>query len=704
MAIYVVGSQGGDDYTSINTALAAGPSNSGDIFQIRDETFNEAVINPKNLANISLVAHASNTGYWVLDGGGALANGITPGGVGGGWIIEDGEIKDYTAYAFEGDAALTYYIRRMYIHDALRGVWKMGGGEVHDCIITDTTEWGILGTTGVDILRCAVREGGWVGIDTTSTCTVRHCLALDVAAGDVGIELNSGSTAHSCVVTGIGAHGILITGGSDIDGHEGNYVWGTWTTVAIGSAGGSDWSHASETVVSAAPDEPLFDNKAGNDYHVPIGAPQIGLGKYCGVDVDQDAASFGVSQVVTKKTAFNGTDEYATANSVPNALVGSDLSLALWARLDTAGEYALLSFNDVAGANRIIWFYDPVASELFLWDNAKRGTLTRELDSSGLWHLLVATIDETSKQVKQYLDGEDVATGAMGTTGIAGTDLFSIGMEYDAGPAASNFFLGDMAAVSVWNKVLTQSDVDAIYANGPNDLTGHASYANCIAYWPLGDGDTPPTFTDAKGAHDATMVNIDGTNIAALDFLPGVTPGPLEVVLSVSITGAVASDSTTARVTFSGPATSDATLTDITNYALTKNGADTGVLPTVLSITPEAGPNPSYVDVITTEMSDSQGYRIALAGITGVTAGNATFTGTNTLPTLVVSGYYFTSAMVVTVKETSDPDWIATTSSTFISSEEIRVIAPAKDAGAVVSVRLQYLGKAYVRPSVYTYP
>lgn len=79
-------------------------------------------------------------------------------------------------------------------------------------------------------------------------------------------------------------------------------------------------------------------------------------------------------------------------------------------------------------------------------------------------------------------------------------------------------FTGGMDEVSVWNKYLSQSDVDALYNSGhPGDLSTHASVANLIGWWRCGDlDDSISQIKDRSGQNKhATPTNMESGDIVS---------------------------------------------------------------------------------------------------------------------------------------------------------------------------------------------
>jgi hypothetical protein len=91
-------------------------------------------------------------------------------------------------------------------------------------------------------------------------------------------------------------------------------------------------------------------------------------------------------------------------------------------------------------------------------------TITGTSDvADGSWHYLTYVRTGTgTDQAHIYVDGvlEDSGTQV---TALSSDDLWSIGQEWDAGPAASQFFNGQIANTQIYNRALTYAEIQQNY-------------------------------------------------------------------------------------------------------------------------------------------------------------------------------------------------------------------------------------------------
>lgn len=131
----------------------------------------------------------------------------------------------------------------------------------------------------------------------------------------------------------------------------------------------------------------------------------------------------------------------------------------------------------------------------------------------GVWQHVVFTYSGNSNisGARCYVDtvvGDTPASSALSGT-FANTASFIVGARNTAFP-----FSGHIDEVSVWNKALSQAEVNELYNSGqPGNLLNHSALANLQSWWRMGDNDTFPTILDQKGSINGTM-----TNMASDDF------------------------------------------------------------------------------------------------------------------------------------------------------------------------------------------
>ena len=142
--------------------------------------------------------------------------------------------------------------------------------------------------------------------------------------------------------------------------------------------------------------------------------------------------------------------------------------------------------------------------------------------STGVWYNAVATYDGTN--IKLYINGIEETTTEDGE-GSTGNVSNTTTIGYLLRGTKESFFSGNIADVSIYNTVLNQDNVTAIYNSGkPIDLTcdaGNYNNANnLVGYWKMGDGylDELPSADNDGVIFDQVTPIIDDDMIGNGDF------------------------------------------------------------------------------------------------------------------------------------------------------------------------------------------
>jgi len=125
-----------------------------------------------------------------------------------------------------------------------------------------------------------------------------------------------------------------------------------------------------------------------------------------------------------------------------------------------------------AGIDVAINRYDSVA--------VARRTMTADADTGYVasvgftlnnWHHIVGTYEDSTKTIKLYVDGVLKDT----TVGSASTNSASNNLTIGAAPAPSNFFIGKIDEAAIWNSVLSEGTIEAIYNTTNDSDTGQVA-------------------------------------------------------------------------------------------------------------------------------------------------------------------------------------------------------------------------------------
>lgn len=266
---------------------------------------------------------------------------------------------------------------------------------------------------------------------------------------------------------------------------------------------------------------PIGIQDVANNYKTPT-VPYIAIDW---VIVYQITAGPGLS--TTTPTVFNqfsvnfpggDSDRVTLPNAIASGLsTNTALSVSIWAKRATTGAGSFTLFHltraDVNVTKVLVDFSADVirvgarsTAEASLQIRGSTSTFV----STTSWYHIVGVIDIGGDNIDIYVDGalvaDDAAVIAFSGASFnadAGTNQ-SIGD--DANAAHGREFEGRIDEVSMWDKILTLSEVQEIYNSGePKDLSVHSAIANLTHHWRMGDALSGSTIPDQVGSDDATL-------------------------------------------------------------------------------------------------------------------------------------------------------------------------------------------------------
>ena len=155
-------------------------------------------------------------------------------------------------------------------------------------------------------------------------------------------------------------------------------------------------------------------------------------------------------------------------NAVAEALIGTDRSAFMWVKKESSvgssENFALISFHGFDAEEETSRLYIRSDERLNMWDGDNRLATSTSL-SNDTWYHVGYTYDATTFEVKLYVDGNLLATGtrempiAAGHFGLLGSAYIDEGRDH--------FFDGQMAEVTIWDKVLTEEEVNELMTAAP---------------------------------------------------------------------------------------------------------------------------------------------------------------------------------------------------------------------------------------------
>ncbi len=218
---------------------------------------------------------------------------------------------------------------------------------------------------------------------------------------------------------------------------------------------------------------------------------------------DTPARSLGKTCRSAALNLDGATDQYVTLGHEAFQNLG-DFTLSLWFRIDSTSSSINTLFSGArAGAyNNLLIYLNSACTALTTWvNNIQTGTFSIGSSvSDGLWHHLVWTRRASDGSEVVYVD-QTALTDSRATANTANVSLDSggviIGQEQDSlggGFAANQVFHGWIDEVLVYNRVLSQTEVNTLYTltrtcSGSCYTSAVAQYRMDESSWTAGQAD-----------------------------------------------------------------------------------------------------------------------------------------------------------------------------------------------------------------------
>jgi hypothetical protein len=237
-------------------------------------------------------------------------------------------------------------------------------------------------------------------------------------------------------------------------------------------------------------------------------------GSIINMDIPATATSGWGNGKFGKGLNFDGAGDYVTMDGVANDVSATSFAFSIWIKPSwTAGFDTVLAVNTAALGNQTQIFIDNTLT-VRVYDGTQDAT---ELSSSGSvvdgkWHHVVYSRSGATGTL--YVDGVSQGTHNNSDT-FTGTDLWSLGQEFDGGPNPSDYFQGSMDEVRIYSRPLAQADVTALYRTGlttVNSAVGQLSVVpnGLIGYWTLDGGKMTDTLAYDSSSSGNTLTTQGG--------------------------------------------------------------------------------------------------------------------------------------------------------------------------------------------------
>jgi hypothetical protein len=262
----------------------------------------------------------------------------------------------------------------------------------------------------------------------------------------------------------------------------------------------------------------------GTTYYYKVAG--IGLGGH-GALSNEDS---GTPAVFTNNYSldFDGINEYLDIANPSNfhfETGGSDLpfSICAWVKMTDASFFRILT----KGANTDFeWLFTTVNNDKLMFKlygdaagsiNIGRLSVSSLTSDEDAWIFLTAVYTGSGVNTGISLYRNAVSMSTTNSSAGAYTAMRDSGDNVQMAQLAGlDNAEGRMDEVSVWDKALSQSEIEEVYNSGaPTNLANHSALANLVSWWRNGDGATFPIIPDARNSNDGTMTNMEITDIVA---------------------------------------------------------------------------------------------------------------------------------------------------------------------------------------------
>ena len=224
---------------------------------------------------------------------------------------------------------------------------------------------------------------------------------------------------------------------------------------------------------------------------------------------------------------FNGSSEYISCGNDSSLQVGtSDFSVTAWV-YRTADDGAIFGYGDTS-PNPFFHIYENATEQLRVRINDGGGDTNMKSSASSFaedeWTHVAVTIDRDSATGgKIYFDGieatvdEDDFTSQQSTL-VNGSVGAYIGARASGG-SLSSFHAGNISQVGLWNRVLTQAEIQSIMEKTFEELTA-LEKTNLVSYWALDEADGNGVLDKVDETLGSELVTNGGFDSATTSWTP----------------------------------------------------------------------------------------------------------------------------------------------------------------------------------------
>ena len=216
---------------------------------------------------------------------------------------------------------------------------------------------------------------------------------------------------------------------------------------------------------------------------------------------------------------LDGTEEI-NCGDITTLNGASKLTFNLWIKYSSNLTFQIILGESITStATDVFQFYNWASGVLYCWiKTGGTGTVSFVSNFSSLvnideWHMLTLVYDGTqasnNDRLSIHLDGD--STNIIDNYGTIPTTYPNISDDFYIGKGFNGGFNGKMSNVSIFNKILTLTEIQKLYANGlPQDLTSFTPQPS--HWWTLGKesfwNGSNWIVRDMIGSNDGTSSNM----------------------------------------------------------------------------------------------------------------------------------------------------------------------------------------------------
>jgi hypothetical protein len=200
--------------------------------------------------------------------------------------------------------------------------------------------------------------------------------------------------------------------------------------------------------------------------------------------------------------SFNGTNQFLSNSSFAQS---GSFTLSFWVNTSPPGLIGVIN-KGLATSNVSDWsLYKTGTSLCFAGSSAGQQSPAVATISLNQWNFVVVTYDATSLVKSIQVNNGTVSSNA-GTTAFSNT--YS---QINLSCLNGSYFSGSMAGVGYWNRVLSASEVTALFNNGAGRTYASLDSGlrnNLVSWWALNGTSSAVSLTDSHGVVTGTPNNL----------------------------------------------------------------------------------------------------------------------------------------------------------------------------------------------------